>query len=246
MATTSKKALSIGFLLAASFLGVLFLIFMPVFGEGKNGLDYADDMFNKLSKGSSYFIPKLMKENEKFKGRQFVVSIRMDKPDDKPGDAEKRAEAAAKLLGPAGAKAGVTGAELKIEGDLGKVIESALADSDAMYHNDGEKIKAKYTTDDEKKMFRQWHNIFIKMDKAFKKEGKIEEAKLVSDAMKKAVETAYNYYKVEPQKVADKAVLMTGLLVFYVVYTMWWGFAIFYIFEGIGLTMKKAKVKKEV
>jgi nucleotide-binding universal stress UspA family protein len=27
---------------------------------------------------------------------------------------------------------------------------------------------------------------------------------------------------------------------------MWWGFAIFYMFDGIGLTMKKAKVKKEV
>jgi hypothetical protein len=27
---------------------------------------------------------------------------------------------------------------------------------------------------------------------------------------------------------------------------MWWGFAIFFIFEGLGLSMKKAKVKKEV
>jgi len=26
---------------------------------------------------------------------------------------------------------------------------------------------------------------------------------------------------------------------------MWWGFAIFYIFDGIGLTMSKSKVKKE-
>jgi len=26
---------------------------------------------------------------------------------------------------------------------------------------------------------------------------------------------------------------------------MWWGFAIFYMFDGVGLTMTKAKVKKE-
>ena len=64
--------------------------------------------------------------------------------------------------------------------------------------------------------------------------------------MKKAVEPAYNYYGVVAEKVIDKAVIMTGLLVFYVAYTMWWGFAIFYMFDGIGLTMKKAKVKKEV
>ena len=49
-----------------TFAGVLALIFSPVFGDGKNGLVYADDMFNKLSKGSSYFIPKVMKSNEKF------------------------------------------------------------------------------------------------------------------------------------------------------------------------------------
>ena len=52
--------------LAVTFVGVLALIFSPVFGDGMNGLVYADDMFNKLSKGSSYFIPKVAKSNEKF------------------------------------------------------------------------------------------------------------------------------------------------------------------------------------
>ena len=44
---------------------------------------------------------------------------------------------------------------------------------------------------------------------------------------------------------ASIAGMLSGLLVFYVFYTMWWGYAIFYMFEGFGLTMKKAKVKKE-
>lgn len=246
MAQTSKKAFSIGFALAASFFAVLFVIFMPVFGDGMNGLDYADDLFNKLSKGSSYFIPKLISENEKFMGKPFAVSIKMDKPDDKPGDAEERAEMASKVFMAAGATVEIAGDELKIDGDLGKVVDAALQDSEAMYKNDGQKIREKYGVDDEKKMFRQWHNAFSRIDKTLKKEGKIEESNLISNVMKKAVETAYNYYGVEAQSVADKAVLMTALLVFYVAYTMWWGFAIFYMFEGVGLTMKKAKVKKEV
>lgn len=246
MATTSKKSLGIGIALAVSFFVVLVFIFSPIFGEGKNGLVFADDLFNKLSKGSSYFIPKIAKDNEKFMGRAFIVSINMAKPEDNPGDGDKRAEQASKLFAAAGANVEVTGAELKIEGDLGKVVEAALQDSDAMYKNEGEMIKAKYAVDDEKKMFRQWWNAFNLIDKSFKKEGKIEDAKIVSDTMKKAVETAYNYYGVEAQKVSDKAFIMTGLLVFYVIYTMWWGFAIFYIFDGIGLTMSKAKVKKEV
>lgn len=246
-----KKHLGIEIALAISFWVILFLIFSPIFGEGRNGLVFADDLFNKLSKGSSYFIPKVSKNNENFMGKMFNVSIKLDKPEDKPGDAEKRAERAAKLFAVnPGAKVEVKGSELKIEGDLGLVLKAALEDSDVMFKNEGDKIKAKYAvamaTDDVKQMFRQWNNILPKINKEFAKEKKIEEANIVSAVTKKAVETAYNYYGVEAQKVSEKAVLMTGLLVFYVAYTMWWGFAIFFIFEGIGLSMKKAKVKKEV
>lgn len=244
MIVRNKKTFGMGAVFAISFLSVLFLIFSPVFG-GKNGLQFADDSFNRLSKGSSYFIPKVTKSNEQFMGRMFSATIKVDKPEDKPGDAEKRAANIAKVLTTAGAKAEVNTATVKIEGDLGKVLASALQDSDDMFKNNGEKIKARYSTDDEKKMFRQWHNALAKIMKEFQKEKKIEEAKIVSDVMKKAVEPAYNFYKVEGQKVVDHAGMMSGLLVFYVAYTMWWGYAIFYLFDGLGLSMKKAKVKKE-
>jgi hypothetical protein len=208
-------------------------------------------MFNTLAKGSSYFIPKVQQNNEKFMGKMFSATIEMSKPEDKPGDAEKRAERASKLftINP-GATVEVKGAALKIDGDLGLVLKAALDDADVMFKNEGDKIKAKYAeamaTDDEKQMFRQWNNVLPKIDKSLKKEGKIEDAKIVSDVTKKAIEASYNFYKVEPVKVKDKMGLMTFLLVFYVVYTLWWGFAIFFIFEGLGLSMKKAKVKKEV
>jgi hypothetical protein len=198
-------------------------------------------MFNTLSKGSSYFIPDLQKSSEKFNGKQLTVKISAAKPDDKPGDTEKRIENITKVFTTAGAKVEAQGTDLQIEGDLGVILTAALQDSDAMYKNQGDPIKTKYGADDEKKIFRQWYNAFTLMDKALKKEGKVEEAKIISDVTKKAVETAYNYYTVEPVKVKDKAFLMTALLVFYVAYTMWWGFAIYYIFDGIGLSMSKAK-----
>jgi capsid portal protein len=124
-------------------------------------------------------------------------------------------------------------------------MSAVLQDADDMYKNDGQKLVTRYGVD-EKEAMASWWNVLKVMDKELKKQGKIAEAKIVSDVMKKAVEPAYNYYKVDAQKVSEKAAIMTGLLVFYVVYTMWWGFAIFYMFDGIGLTMKKAKVKKEV
>ncbi len=244
MIVRNKKTFGMGAVFAISFVSVLFMIFSPVFG-GKNGLQFADDSFNRLSKGSSYFIPKVAKSNEKYMGRMFSTTINANKPEDKPGDAEKRAGNISKVFTTAGAKVEVKAATIKIEGDLGKVLAAALQDSDDMFKNNGEKIRARYGTDDEKKMFRQWHNALAKIMKDFQKDKKIEEAKMVSDVMKKAVEPAYNFYKVDGEKVVDHAGMMSGLLVFYVAYTMWWGYAIFYLFDGLGLSMKKAKVKKE-
>jgi len=242
MAKAHKKSLGLGIVLAISFLVVLFLIFSPIFpktpqGEPQNGLTFADRTFNELSKGSSYFIPKIKKENEKFIGRTYAVSVKLDKPED--------AENTARLFSAAGARAEVQGDELKIEGDLGKTVEAVLNDSDAMYNNDGTRVSGLYGYD-EKAVMNNWWQALNKIGKTFKKEKKIEEAKLVDTVNKKAVETAYNFYGIAAQKVSENAVLMTGLLVFYVVYTLWWGFAIFYIFDGIGLTMSKSKVKKEV
>ena len=252
MASTQKKHLAYGIALGISFLVVLFLMFSPIFpksatGEPQNGLQWSDEMFNRLAKGSSYFIPKVAKNVEQFKGKMFSATMKMDKPEDKPGEGEKRAERSAKVLATTGAKVEVKGVELNIiEGDLGKVLEAALQDAETMFKNEGDKIKAKYGSDDFKQMFRQWNNTLPKISKQFEKEKKMEEAKICTDVVKKAIEPAYNFYKVDAVKVKDHIGLMTFLLVFYVVYTMWWGFSIFYIFEGLGLSMKKAKVKKEV
>lgn len=256
MTSARKKHMAYGIALAISFIVVLILIFSPIFpktvaGEPQNGLQWADEMFNSLAKGSSYFIPRVAESNEEFMGKMFAVSINMSKPEDKPGDGEKRAERVSKLftVNP-GAKVDVNGSELKIEGDLGLVLAAALRDSETMYRNEGEKINALYgtamETEDEKQVFRQWWNVLDKMNKKFMIEKKPAEAKIVSEVNKKAVEAAYNFYKVDAVKVTEKAGIMIFLLVFYVVYTMWWGFAIFFTFEGIGLSMTKAKVKKEV
>jgi len=236
MATIKKGSLSIGAFLALTFLGVLALIFSPVFGDGKNGLVYSDDMFNKLAKGSSYFIPKVAKSNEKYMNTTVIVPLKLDKPEQNPG--------AIKVLTAAGIQVS-SSSEPQINVNLGTLMARILQDADDMYKNDGKRISDRYGVN-EKEAMTSWWNILKAMDKELKKQGKIDESKIVSDVMKKAVEPAFNFYQIDAQKVADKAGTMTGLLVFYVIYTMWWGFAIFYIFDGIGLTMKKAKVKKEV
>ena len=235
MLIRNKKPFGIGAVFAVSFLAVLLMIFSPVFG-GKNGLQFADDSFNRLSKGSSYFIPKVAKNVEEFIGKPFSVEIKLEKPED--------AEQTAKLFSTAGVRTEVNAGDIKLEGDLGALLRSVVQDSDAMFNNDGKTVSGRYGYD-EKQVMKNWWTALGKIEKKFKKNKEIEEAKIVSEVTKKAVEPGYNFYKIDGEKVADHAGMMSGLLVFYVAYTMWWGYAIFYLFEGIGLTMKKAKVKKE-
>lgn len=231
------KTFNTGAMLAVSFLGVLILIFSPIFPGQKNGLDFSDDLFNKLSKGSSYFIPEIGKNAQKYSGTNISVSVKMDKPE--------QVDKAVKMLITAGVQVGAKDTELKITGDLGKLLGQVLKDSEAMYKNNGTEVSGLYGFS-EKDVMTVWWSVLGKMDKELKKEKKVEESNMVSSVMKKGVEPAFNYYGIEAQSVADKAVIMTALLVFYVAYTMWWGYAIFYMFDGMGLSMKKAKVKKEV
>lgn len=235
MIVRNKKTFGVGVVFAISFLAVLLFIFSPSF-KGKNGLEFSDDSFNRLSKGSSYFIPKVAKSAEQLNGKALNANIKLDKAED--------AEAISKLLAATGAKTDVKDTAVKIEGDLGAILQSAIKDSDAMFKNDGKAVAGRYGYD-EKKVMKNWWTALTKIEKNLKKDKLIAEAKVVSDIVKKAIEPGYNFYKIDGQKVADHAGMMSGLLIFYVIYTMWWGYAIFYLFDGIGLSMKKAKIKKE-
>lgn len=231
------RMFNLGLLLGITFLGVLFLIFQPIFPGGKTGLDFSDDLFNKLSKGSSYFIPEVAKDNEKLMGTDFSVNIKFDKPE--------QMESAIKILSSGGAQATAKETQLAISGDLGKLLGNVIKDADEMYKNEGAEVSSRYGFK-EMDVMALWWSVLSKMNKEFQKDKKIDDSDMVMKVMQKAVEPAYNYYGIEAEKVSGKAFTLTGLLVFYIVYTMWWGYAIFYMFDGIGLSMKKAKVKKEV
>lgn len=252
-----KKKFLTGLMLLASFFAVLFWIFTPTFGDGMNGLQFADDMFNRLSKGSSYFIPKVADNNEKFMGKEIDVKFSVETPE--------IAESAAMLFESSGAAAKADGQNVHVKGDLGRVLASALEDADNMYHNDGQKVVMKYGYDGgeavlvkfgdekaraghakgEKVLVNSWWQSLSKIEKKLAKNKQVAEAKMVSDVTKKAIEPGYNFYQVKAAKVSDHAAILAGLLVFYIGYTLWFGFGIFYLFEGMGLSMSKAKAKAE-
>ncbi|MBW1739028.1 MAG: hypothetical protein JRJ69_16175 [Deltaproteobacteria bacterium] len=105
-----------------------------------------------------------------------------------------------------------------------------------MYHNDGKKVSEKYGYDERQALFNWW-KAFKEMDKALKNQKKFKEAKVVSLVVKKAVESSYNYYEIEPQKITERLGVVIFSLIFYVAYTLWYGFAIMFMFEGWGLRL---------
>ena len=224
MLVKNKKIFGVGVVFAISFLSVLALIFSPIFGEGKNGLVYSDNSFNKLAKGSSYFIPKVAKSVETYVGKPLSISIKLEKPED--------VEATAKLFTTAGAKVETNNTQMRIVGDLGVILQSTLKDADSMYKNDGKTVSERYGYE-EKMAMKNWWTALNTISKELKKQKIVADAKVIDDVNKKAVEPGYNFYKIDSNKVVDHAGMMSGLLIFYVAYTMWWGYAIFYMFDGL-------------
>jgi hypothetical protein len=231
-----------GLLLTISFLAVLAIMFMPLFGvsprtnQPQNAMEAADDLFNAISKGSTHYIPDLQKKSKAFEGTSISLTMKLK--------SNELAQNTAKVLTASGARVTGEGVQLKVEGDLGKIIAGALKDSDDLFFNRDAELQARHGFSGREAIFAWW-NAFKEFDKDFKRQGKFREAAFVSEVTKKALEVSFNFAGIEPQSVLSKAGILTFALVFYVVYTLWWGIAIFFLFEGFGLQMT-AGAKKEV
>jgi hypothetical protein len=221
-----------GYLLLISFFAVLFAIFMPLFpgtqGNKVNGLDYLDNFYNQLSKGSAYYIGDQIKKAEKYNGQQFTTSLKMKSPDD--------AAVTAKLFATNNITAVAEGEKVTVSGDFGSMITIMLKDADDMYHNRGEALTAKYGVDERQTLY-SWYQSLAAMEKDMTKAGNFAQAKFVKSCMTKAIEPAYNYYQVEAKSVRASIVMVVASLAFYVIYTMWYGFGLLFLFEGAGIKL---------
>ncbi|MDR3567487.1 MAG: hypothetical protein P4L43_05600 [Syntrophobacteraceae bacterium] len=239
MLIADKKTMSLGLFLGLTFLGVLVLIFSPVWGQGKNGLKFSDRLFNSLAKGSAYFIPEVTGNLKKFENQQLVVSVKMK-------DAGEAASAW-KVLSKTAPNTTMQGVVLKVQTPMAPLLGAALRDADSMYFNKGREIGQRYGMDEQKAM-ESWYGALKGASKALQKGSRnnIEQSNIIEEVMTKAIEPAYNFYKIPAEKISQRAWLVTGMLLFYILYTLWWGFAIYFLCEGFGLSMSKAKTKREV
>ncbi len=223
----NKKEFGGGLALLAAFFVVLFFMFQPLF-DGQNAMKYLDNLYNSISKGSIDYIPGLKENADQFNSKTVNLELTYA--------SEVEAKQAAALFAKSGAVAKADGVNLEVAGKLGVILNGSLDDAYLMYHNDGKSLDEKYGLEPRRAVYNWWSSLKL-MDKELKDQGEFEAAKITTTVQKKAVEAAYNYYEVEPMKIMDNLGLVIFSLAFYVFYTLWYGFAILFVFEGWGLRL---------
>lgn len=225
-----KKKLIGGLLMTVVFVVVLIIFFMPVFGKGQNGLDYLDNLYNSISKKSAFYIPELAAQAKQFNDTKLDATL--DLPD------KATAARAALLFARSGATAKQNGDKLAVRGDLGKVLAATLADSETMFNNQGDKLSSLYGGKDARLMLYTWWSAYKALEKSLNRQEAFAQAKFVKVVQAKAVEMSYNYYGIEPQSIGERWLIVLLSLLFYTVYTLWFGFGVMYLFEGSGYQLE--------
>lgn len=234
MLIKNKTSFAKGMVMTAVFVAVLVVMFLPVF-EGENAFRAADKLFNTISKGSTYYVPLLKEVVAPHKENQLdgVIKIQKEARDD-----------VRTVLSKIGAEVTDDPDGLHVKLGFSTLFDAVLADVDDMFHNRGEAVSTRYGLP-ERQVLYAWWNGLRSVEKTLSAQKRFAEAKVMGEVLDRGVAVGYNYYEVEPQQAADRWGILTFSLVFYVVYTLWWGFAIYFLFEGFGLQLTAGK-KKEV
>lgn len=224
----NKRKFCTGLAMLAGFAVILGVLFSPVFG-GQNGLNFLDSLYNTISKGSAYYLPDVKEKADTMSDTEVSVTL-------SPGDGISTVQVAALFIG-SGADVDMSGDRMTVSGNIGDIFQSCLADAERMYRNDGEAIRLKYGVA-ERQVLYNWHVAFKAMEKDLNRQKKFKEAKVVGLVVEKAVDLSYNYYGIEAGKISDTPWVVVFSLIFYVIYTLWFGFSILFLFEGMGMRLE--------
>ncbi|MCX7672264.1 MAG: hypothetical protein N2Z63_01500 [Thiobacillaceae bacterium] len=224
-----KREFTLGVLLLVGFFAVHAMLFAPLHANGRNTIDYLDNVFNAISKHSAYFIPKLRDKVRAQAGKAVDVMVRA-------GD-EAQAQRMEELLAGAGIQVERIGNRLLIDADLGRLLTAALDDAELLYRNDGDSLERKHLTEP-RLVGYDWHRLLGSIARDLDQQQQFAAGKVVREVMTKGVEPAYNYYGIEAVPMQRMLFIVLAALAGYVLYTVWYGFAILYLFEGWGLKLE--------
>lgn len=232
---TDKRSFFVGLGMTVVFIVTLVTMFSPIFG-GENAFHASDRMFNSIAKGSTHYIPELIEQNEAWRGTPLDMAIDLE---DGPLAADM-----AVVLESAGVRVEIRGTKLMLLGDLGVLLAEALTDADDMFYNRGDQVTQRRNTEPRRALYL-WYLALEGIEGELTGARQFDAARFVEEVSARGVEVGYNFHGIEPHSARSKAGILTLALLFYVAYTLWWGFTIYYLVAGLGLQLKGG-AKKEV
>ncbi len=99
-------------------------------------MEYLDALYNSISKGRST-MSGMKEQVETIKGKDVAMTLDY-------GDTDQAGQTAAMFV-KSGINARAEGSAVTVNGSLDAILLATLADSDFMYHNDGNAVSEKYS-----------------------------------------------------------------------------------------------------
>ena len=255
----NKRLFGLGFGMLISFFVVLVLLFLPLWNGGtENGLNMIDDLFNRVSKSSSDFMEKEAEEAEKEMGTHIQFTTGPIREADEPDKEIRTAQALriAELFKRVdGTTVSVDGTKVKVEGDLGQIMEAVVDDATVAFGENVGVLQKKYDyptsgykpianrelSQEELADSMVLYDWYMGIDNAQRDLTALEEfdqSKILMELNERSVEPAYNYYGIESSSPKTEWFALVMANIGYIVYTVWYGFALLFMFEGWGLKLE--------
>lgn len=231
----NRTKFTLGLVGLVTFVIALTVCLSPVLDD-QTGLQWADGFFNQLSKNSSYFLPKVAEESANYAGKSFRAQVTPRDP--------VIAEHIERVFAVAGAQTRAHGKTVELAGDLGAVARAIIADAEGMYRGRERELQAAYGFSGREAIYCWWAALDA-IYRQFVEEGDVPASNFASMLRTKVCEPAYNFVGIAPRSPSEAGLPLFALLAFYLLYTVWYGFSILYLFEGLGITVQATRREEQ-
>ena len=118
------------------------------------------------------------------------------------------------------------------------------ADAKLLFYGREEDLRDKYELSGKEAIY-YWWAVFDDLVRRYIQLNRPDEADFARFVTSRILEPSYNFAGIEPRDISEEGSTVTLLLFFYIAYTVWYGFAILYLFEGLGIMATKPLRKEE-
>jgi hypothetical protein len=200
-------------------------------------MGWADNFFNQLAKHSAFYIVEGKQKAAAFTGQEVNYGM-------VPREFADR-DKLARLFAVRGfAIESLPDKRIRVKGDLAALAQAALREADLFYRNDTASIEAAYGFRAAEAIYCWWL-VFDGLTRRYTQDGMGAEADFARFMTTRVLEPAYNFRGIEARPIDTSIMPVFLLLAAYIVFTVWYGFSVLLMFEGLAITAQGGGKKAE-